>query len=156
MIPQAEVGEEKQRGVGFPGHQKVRTARERHRAMGYKNHSAGCLQCENANANNPLTRWRRKGTAVPPAEPAPHLPGRSLPPRNPCVPPGDAEGNKSYEIEGMASSCVYMDSPLLNTQFFNHNAFAMESKHDKDFIPDLLSTQSGALKYHWDWFWRRQ
>jgi len=35
---------------------------------------------------------------------------------------------------------MYMHSPLSNTQFLNHNAFAKESKRDKDFIPDLLST----------------
>jgi hypothetical protein len=37
-----------------------------------------------------------------------------------------------------------MHSPLPNTQFLNHNAFAKDSKHDKDFIPDLLSTPSAA------------
>jgi hypothetical protein len=63
------------------------------------------------------------------------------------VPPGDAEGNERDEIEGMASSCVYMHSPHPKTQFFNHNAFAKDSKCDKDFIPDLLSTLSGAWKY---------
>jgi hypothetical protein len=37
-----------------------------------------------------------------------------------------------------------MHSPLPNTQFFNHNAFAKNGKRDKDFIPDLLSTLSAA------------
>jgi hypothetical protein len=61
--------------------------------------------------------------------------------------PGDAEGDESYEIEGMPSRCVYMHSPLPNTQFFHHNVFAKDSKCDKDFIPDVLSTLSAAWKY---------
>ena len=145
--PRAEVREEKKRGVEFPGHQKVKAAMERHPAMVYKNHTAGCLPCQNGTAKNPQTRWRRKGTAAPPPELAAPLPGRQFSPGRPPAPPGDTEGNESYEIEGMPSRCVYMHSPLPITQFFNHNAFAKVSKRDKDFIPDLLSTQSAALKY---------
>jgi hypothetical protein len=114
---------------------------ERHPAMVYKNHSAGCLPCQNGTAKNLVTRWRRKGTAAPPPEPAAPLPG------TPPAPPGDAEGNERDEIQDMPSRCVYMHSPLPNTQFFNYNAFAKESKRDKDFIPDLLTTLSAAWKY---------
>jgi Ni,Fe-hydrogenase I large subunit len=56
----------------------------------------------------------------------------------------------------MPSRCVYMHSPLPNTQFFNHNAFAKERKRNKAFIPDLLSTLSAAWKYSWHWFCRWQ
>jgi len=139
--PRAEVREEKKRGVEFPGHQKVKAAMERHPATVYKNHTAGCLPCQNGTAKNPVTRWRRKGTAAPPPEPA------APPPGMPPAPPGDAEAKERDEIEGMPSRCVYMHSPLPNTQFFNHIAFAKESKRDKDFIPDLLSTLSAAWKY---------
>jgi len=139
--PRAEVREEKTRGVQFPQHQKVKAAMERHPAMVYKNHTASCLPCQNGTAKNPVTRWRRKGSAAPPPDPA------APPPRTPPAPPGDAAGNERDEIEGMPSRCVYMHSPLPNTQFFNHNAFAKESKRDKDFIPDLLSTLSAAWKY---------
>ena len=139
--PRAEVREEKQRGVEFPGHNKVKAAIARHPAMLRQNQTPGCLPCQNGTAQNPQTRWRRKGTAAPPPEPAAPQPG------TPPVPPGDAEGNESYEIEGMPSRCVYMHSPLPNTQFFNHNAFAKESKQDKDSIPDLLSTLSAAWNY---------
>ena len=114
---------------------------ERHQAMVYKNHTARCLPCQHGTAKNPATRWRRKGTAAPPPEPA------APPPGTPPAPPGDAEGYESYEIEGMPSRCLYMHSPLPNTQFFNHNAFAKESKRDKDFIPDFLSTLSAVWKY---------
>jgi len=43
-----------------------------------------------------------------------------------------------------------MHSPLPNTQFFNHDAFAKEIKRDEDFIPDLLSILSAVWKYRWD------
>jgi hypothetical protein len=48
--PRAEVREEKARGVDFPGHQKVKAAMERHPAMIYKNHTAGCVPCQNGKA----------------------------------------------------------------------------------------------------------
>jgi hypothetical protein len=109
--------------------------------MVYKNHTAGCLPCQNGTAKILQTRMGRKGTAALPPEPA------APPPRTLPAPPGDVEGNKSYEIEGMPSRCVYMHSPLPNTQFSNHNAFAKESKRDKDFFPDLLNTLSAVWKY---------
>jgi hypothetical protein len=145
--PRADVREEKNRGVEFPGHQKVKAAMERHPAMVYKNHTAGCLPCENVTAKNPQTCWRGNETAAPPAEPAAPLPGWLSPPGTPPAPIGDAEGNDSYEIAGKPFSCVYMHSPFPNTQFFNHNAFTKDSKRDKNFIPDLLGTLSAAWKY---------
>jgi len=143
----AEVREEKKRGAKFPGHQKVKATIERHPAMVYKNHTAGCHSFQNGTAKNPQTRWRRNGTAASPPEPAAPLPGRQFPPGMPPAPPRDTEGNECYKMEGMPSRCVYMHSPLPITQFFNHNAFAKDSKRDKDFIPDLLSTLSAAWKY---------
>ena len=122
--PRAEVREEKKRGVEFPGHQKEKAAMEIHPAMVYINHTAGCLPSQNSTAKNPQTRWRRKGTAAPPPEPA------APPPGTPPAPPCDAEGNESYEVEGMSSSCVYMHSPFLNTQLSNHNAYAKDSECD--------------------------
>ena len=129
---------------------------ERHPAMVYKNHTTGCRPCQNCTAQNPQTRCRRKGTAARPPEPVEPRPGRPWPPGTLPAPPGDAEVNEYYGIEGMPSSWVYMHSPLPKTQFFNHNAFAKDSKRDKDIIPDLLSTPSAAWKYRWHWFWRRQ
>jgi hypothetical protein len=139
--PRAEVPEEKKRGVVFPGYQKVKAEMERHPAIVYKNHTAGCLPCQNGSAKNPVACWRRKGTAVPTPDLAAHPPG------TPPAPSGDTEGNESYAIEGMLSRCVYMHSPLPNTEFFNYNAFAKESKRDKDFIPELPSTLSAVWKY---------
>jgi hypothetical protein len=114
---------------------------ERHPAMRYKNQTPGCLPSQNGTPKNPATRWTCKRTAAPPPEPAAPSPG------TPPAAAGDAEGNENYGIESMPFRCVYMHSPLPNTQVFNHNAFAKESKHDKDFIPDLLSTLSAAWKY---------
>jgi hypothetical protein len=110
--------------------------------MVYKNHTASCLPCQNGTAETLATRWRRKGTAAPPPEPA--APPLGTPP----APPGDSAGNEIFQIHVMASRCVYMHSPHRNTLFFNNNAFAKDSKRDKDFIPDLLSTLSAAWKYH--------
>jgi len=80
-----------------------------------------------------------------PAAPPPHSPS---PPGTPPVPPCDTDGNESYEIECMPSKCVYLHCPLPKTQFLNQNAYAKDSKHDKDCIPDLLRTLSAAWKYH--------
>jgi len=152
--PLAKVWEEKKRGVKCPGHKEVMAAIESHPAMVYNNHMDGCLQCQNSTANYPQTRWRRKGTAAPQPEPVAAPPGMPPPPGTPAVPPGDSEGTDSYEIEGMPSRWVYIHSPLPNTQFFNHNANAKDSKRNNDSIPDLLSTQSAAWQYCWHWVWR--
>jgi len=126
--PQAEDQEETKRGVQSLGHRKVKATIERHPAMVCKSHTAGYLPCQNGTAKNPQTLWMRERTATHPPEPVAPVPGmRSLlrspsPSGTPPAPSGDTEGNASYEIEGMLSRCVYMHSPLPNTQFFNHNA----------------------------------
>jgi len=148
--PCAKVREEKKRGVESPVHQRVNAAMERHPAMVHKNFMAGVLPCQHGTATNQVSRWRRIETAAPP--PAPAAPPPGMPPAPPC----DAEGNERYEIESKQSWCVYMHSPLPNTRFFNHNAFAKESKCDQDFIPELLSTLSAAWIYRWHWFCRQQ
>jgi len=146
--PRADVQEEKKRAIEFPGHKTVKAAIERHPAMVYKNHPAGCLPCPKNTVKNPQTRWRHKGTAAPPPGPAAPLPGRPPLPGTPPAPPGDTDGNESYEIESMPSNCVYLHFPLPKTQFFNHNAYAKDSKRDEDFTPDVLSALSAAWKFH--------
>jgi len=64
--PRAEVQEEKKWGVEFPGHKMVKAAIEKHEAMLRQNHTASCLPCQNRTAKNPETRWKCKGTGVPP------------------------------------------------------------------------------------------
>jgi len=120
---------------------------ERQQAMVYKNHTASCLPCQNDTATNPQTCVTCEGTAAPPPELVVPLPGRPSPPGTPPAPPDDTEGNEGYYIKGMPSRSVYMHSSLPNTQFFNNNAFAQDSKRDKDFIPDMLSTLSAAYNY---------
>jgi len=145
--PRAKGQQEKKGGVEFPGHKKVKAAMERHPAMVYKNHTAGCLPCQNGTAKNPQKRWRRKGTDAPPPEMEATPPKMPPPHGTPPAPPGDSDGDERYEIEGMPSKCVYLHSPFPISQFFSHNAYGKDSKHDKDFIPDLLSTLSAAWKY---------
>jgi len=84
------------------------------------------------------------------------VPGIPPPPGMPPVTFDDSDGNDSYQMHGIPPRCVYIHSLLPNTQFFNYNAYAKDSKHDNDFIPDLLSTLSAVWKYRWQWFWRQE
>jgi hypothetical protein len=146
--PHAKVREEKTRGVEFCGPTRVKDAIESHPAMVYKNQTDGRLPCQNGTAENLVTRWRCKGPGTPPAEPAALLLIGPPRPGTPPAPPGDTDRNEGDEMEGMLSRCVYIHSPHPNTQFFNHNVFAQQSKHDQDCIPDWLSTLSTTRKYH--------
>jgi hypothetical protein len=137
----AEVREEKNREVEFPVYSTVMAAVERHTAMGYNNHTAGCLQYQNGTTKNLQTCWRRKRTGA-------NSTLKTFFTRKPPLPPGDTDGKESYEMERMTSGCVYTHSLLPKTQFLNPNAYAKDSKRDKDFIPDLLSTLSAVWKYH--------
>jgi len=154
--PHAEVREEKKRGVVFFRHNKVKAAIDRHPAMIHQNQTDSCLPCQNGTAKNPQAPWRCKGTGTPPAEPAAPPPGTPPPPATPPAPPGDTDGNESYRIAGMPSSCVYKQCPHSNTEFFNHNPYAKDYKHDKDCIPGLLSILPAVWKYCWHSFRRRQ
>jgi len=64
--PHAEVREPKNRGVEFPGHEKVKAAIQRHPAMVRQNQTSGCLPCQNGTTKNSQTHWRRPGTGTPP------------------------------------------------------------------------------------------
>jgi len=141
--PQAEVREEKKRGVEFPGHKNVKAAMDRHPAMLRENQTDGCLPCQHGIAHNPQTRWRCKGTGARPPErlrqatpePMPH------PPAPPLVPPGNNESAHLSEIEGVPPGYVYIYTPLPSAQFFNHDAYPQDRKRDKDFDPDLLTDE---------------
>jgi len=139
--PHAKVREEKKRGVEFPGHKKVKVVIHRHPATVYKYQMASCLPCQNGTAKNPQIRWRCQGTGALPPEPVAHPLGI------PSAPPGGTDGDESYETEGMLSMCVYIHSPLPNSDFVNYNAYAKGSEYGKHFIPDLLSTLSAAWQY---------
>jgi hypothetical protein len=155
MQPHTEFLQEKQWEVEFPVHQLVKAVIERHPAMVYTNHTAGFLLGWNGTAKNPQTRWRRKGTNLCLPKLAANLPGMPTPSAMPPVLPGDTNRFESYDIDGKPSRCVYIhDSPLPNTQYFNHDAYAKDSKRHTAFIPDLLSTQFAVWKYCWHSFWR--
>jgi len=145
--PRAEVPEENIRGVEFPSHQMMNTAIETHPAMVYKNQTDGCLPCQIGKAKNPQTLWSRKETAADLPDLAALPPGTPPSPGTPCAPPGLTDRHESSEIEGMPSLCVYIHFSHPNTPFFNHNAYAKDSKHNEDFIPDLLSTLFATWKY---------
>jgi hypothetical protein len=59
--PHTEVREEKKRSVEFPGHKQVKPGIQRHPAILRYNQTSGCIPCQTGIANNPQTRWRRKG-----------------------------------------------------------------------------------------------
>jgi hypothetical protein len=145
-----QVQEEKMREVEFPGHKKMQAAIERHAAMVYKNHTNSFLPRQNGTTKNPQAPWRGKGTGAPPPELPATTPGTVTPPvipplhGTPSLPLGYTDRHEHYEIEGMPSSCVYIHSLLPNTHFLNHTAYANDSKHDTDCIPDCLCTLSAA------------
>ena len=64
----AEVWDEKNRAVEFPGHQDLKAAMERHPAMLRENQTDGCLSYPNGTAQNRQACWRRKGTDAPAPE----------------------------------------------------------------------------------------
>jgi hypothetical protein len=108
--PLAKVQEQKKRGVEFPVHKIVMAAIERHLGMVYTNQMDGCLPFHNSTAKNPQARWWRKETSAPPPTLVALAPGKPPSPGTPPVPPGDPDGNASYELKGMPSRCVYIHS----------------------------------------------
>ena len=134
-IPRAEVGEAKNWWVKFAGHKKVKAEIERHVAMICETQTDSCLPGQHGTAKNPRSCLRRIGTGAPPPQPVPPRP------KTPPAPPGDTEQNQSTEIEGAPPGYVYIHTSLPNAQFFNHDAYAKDRKHNKDFIPDLLTDQ---------------
>ena len=112
--PWAEASQEKRWGVEFPRHDNVKAAIERHPAMVRDNQLDGCLPFQNGTAQNPPTRWRRKGTGAPSPErlrqptpePTPHAP------KTPLVPPGSNEAAHLSEIETVPWGYVYIHTPL--------------------------------------------
>jgi len=104
--PRAEVQEEKQQVVEFPGKGNVKAAIERHPAMVREYQTEGCLPCHNRPAKDLQTHCRGKGTGAPPAEPATHLPG---------MPPALAADNEvaqNSEIECVRPGYVCIHTPL--------------------------------------------
>ena len=137
----AGVRAEKTRVVEFAGHRKVKAAIEGHPAMFCENHTDSCLPCQTGTVMNPQTCWWCKGTGAPQPdqlrqptpEPTPTVP------RTPSAPPGNVEGAQGSETSSVPAGHANLPAPLPNAQFVNLDAYAKDSKYDKDFIPDSLT-----------------
>jgi len=57
----------------------------------------------------------------------------------PRAPPGENEGTQLSQIDNVLLRYVYLHAPHSNTQFFNLDVYAKDSKHYKDFNSDLLT-----------------
>jgi len=137
--PHAEVREGKKWGVEFLGHDMMKAVIERHPAMLYQNHMAGCLPCLNGTATNLQTHWRRKGTGAPPPdrhrEPTPSLPKMSP------VPTGENSGAQHSLIVNLLAGYAYSHTYLPCAEFSTLDASAQDSQHDTDFDPDMLTDE---------------
>jgi hypothetical protein len=144
-IPRAEVQEEKKRGVEFPGHDKVKTAMERHPAIIHQNHTARCLPCQNGTTKNLETRWRHKRTG----EPLPNR-RRQTPKPTPALsgtPPattGTTSGAQHHEIINLPAGYAYSHTSLPCIQPFTLDASAQDSQDDTDFDPKMLTDEGTA------------
>jgi hypothetical protein len=136
--PRAEVGEEKKRGVVFPGHKKVKAAIQRHPAILRHNQTSGCLPCQNGTTRNLQTRWRHKGTGAPPParhrvrtpEPTPPPPG------TPPAPTSNLSGAQPSEIVNLPAGYTYSHTALPYEEFFEDDE---DTGHNSDFDPDTLT-----------------
>ena len=135
--PRTKVQEERKWGVEFPGDRKVKAAMERHPAMVHESLTHGCLPYQYCVAKNLQTHWRRNGMDVTPLDRHSHPTPEPKPPlpRTPLAPPTDTEGARSPYINNVPLWYAYAHASLPNPQFFNLDAYAMDSKHDTDFHP---------------------
>ena len=139
--PCAEVQEQKNRGVVFPGHKSVKAAMERHLAMLRQNHSARCLSCQNGTAKNQQTQWRYKEAGAPPPDrcrqPTPEL----MPPlpKTPPTPTGNNSRAQHSQIVNLPARYAYSHTSLPCADLFTVDASAKDSQHDTDYDPDMLT-----------------
>jgi hypothetical protein len=64
-----------------------------------------------------------------------------LEPWPPLVPPSNDERAECLKIEGMPCRYVYTHIPLPNAQWFKLDAYAHNSKDERDCIPNLLTDE---------------
>jgi hypothetical protein len=138
--PRTKVREEKKRSVEFPGHKKVKDAIQRDPAMHRQNQTSGFLPCQNGTAQNPQTRWRRKGPGAPPSvrwkertpEPTPPLPG------TPPAPTGNTSGAQPSQIVSLPARYTYSHTLLPCLAFSKGDEDTQNNTH---FDPDMLIDQ---------------
>jgi len=77
---------------------------------------------------------------APPPDQHRHLTPELMPPlpRMPPAPPSDDEGGQCSQMDNLPPGYAYSHAPLPSAQFFNLDAYAKDSKHNKDCNPDLL------------------
>jgi len=141
--PLVKVCKEKKRGVIIPGPKNVKAGLEWHQAIVRETPTDGCLSCQNGTAQNLQTlRWR-KGTCAPPPDQLIQLWPELTPfrPGTPCVPPSDAESAHDSDIEGVPPGYVYIHTPLPSAQCVNLDIYSEDCKHNKHYIPDLLTDE---------------
>jgi len=118
--------------------------------MLWDNQTDSYLPCQNGTAQNPQTHWRRKSTGAPPPEqlrlPTPET--TPDPPKTPPVPPVNNVAAHLSEIEGVPPGYVYIHTPLPSVQFSNHDAYANDRKHEKDFDPDFLPDEETSTGWY--------
>jgi hypothetical protein len=137
-IPRAKVRAVKKWGVEFPGHKKVIAARQRQPAMLCHNQMSGYNYCQNGKAQNPQTRWTRKGTDAPPPtrcrqqipEPTPPLPG------SPPAPTCNTSGAEPAEVFNLLGGYKYSCTARPSGQYLD---IRKDTEHDTDFDPYMLT-----------------
>jgi len=134
-----DVRDSKMQGVVLPGYRQVKAAIDRLPVMHLENVMDGCHPHQNHTAQYQQTCWRGKGTCTPPPKPMPALPG---------VPPGNNDGAHVSEIDGVPPRYVYVYIWLPNSQFLNHDAYAMDCKCDQECIPDFLTHTGTTPSYY--------
>jgi len=122
----------------------------RHPAMFLQNQTDGNLHCPNRTAKNPHTCWKYNASDNPPPgllrlatlDPIPPLP------RTPTVPLCNSKGAQHSHINNLLPGYVNSHAPLRNAQFFNLEAYAKNSKRDKECIPDLLTAAGTSTGWY--------
>jgi hypothetical protein len=116
-IPLTKVREQRKQRVENAEYRNGKAAIARHLETVCDNQTDTCYPCQDGTAMNlHLGSWHQAWYAPVP-EPAPPLP--TFPP----VPLSDNTGAQSSEIGGVQPGSVYINTPLPNTQFFNHDAY---------------------------------
>ena len=57
------------------------------------------------------------------------------------APQADSEGDCRSQVDSLPAGYVYLYAAHPNTEFFNLHAYAMDSKHNEGYNPDLLTDE---------------
>jgi len=138
----AQVGEEKEWGVEYPGHKRVKAEQVRNPAMHCENHMSGWLPCHKHLSKNPETHWRHKCTGAPPPNrcrqptPEPTLLLHSAAPAQ----TGNNCGAPQSQIVNWLAGYAYVDTAHPSCPLHNLDACAQDCQHDTDDEPWLQGT----------------